>query len=63
MNYSFVPQKVNVELPVYKTACTKCSSNRTYPIMNMHGSPRICYECKNQYNPVITGYKTYVQEK
>jgi hypothetical protein len=64
MNYSYVPNKIIKNLPIYSNnqICPNCGSNNSYPLMNMVGSPRFCNKCKKTFKPQISGYKEVVVE-
>lgn len=59
MNYSYIPQKIIVKLPLCNNIqiCPKCGSKNSFPLMNMDDSPRYCNQCKNKFKPQISGYK------
>lgn len=64
MNYSFIPQKIMKSQPVYSVnqICPKCQSNNSFPVTNMVGSIRYCNNCKNTFEPQISGYKNVLVE-
>jgi hypothetical protein len=49
-----------VKSPIYSDDCPKCKSSKTFPIMNVVGSPRMCTICNYYFNPTITGYNTVI---
>ena len=63
MNYATVPQKILIKTPIYENTCIYCKSSNTYPLMNMIGSNRKCNNCKNLFQPKISGYNSQMIEK
>jgi predicted nucleic acid-binding Zn ribbon protein len=62
MNYSYIPQKKVVQIPVYNNNCDKCGSNKTFSIMNMIGAHRTCQTCNKRFKPIITHYNSQTIE-
>lgn len=56
MNYSYI---IKEKLPIYSNnqICPNCGSNKSFPLMNMDGSLRVCDKCENTFKPQISGYK------
>lgn len=58
MNYLCTPQsKINEPIYNIKTKCPNCKSTKSYPLLNIYGSTRECYECKTIFKPDIVGFR------